>query len=172
MAAVLTHGVNPDLAIVSDDAGQFNILAHALCWIHAERILAKLVGFNDEQRTDLEQVRTVVWELYRDLKTYKTAPTENARAALDKRFVEASAPGAGAGCPLGGGVPKEADAGDAHAKALQAHGPGPAAQAAAPRRRVLVRCGSSRLGGASFVRNRPALPTRRNYVHDSDTWNS
>jgi hypothetical protein len=88
LAAVLTHGVNPDLAIVSDDAGQFNILAHALCWIHAERILAKLVGFNDEQRTDLEQVRTVVWELYRDLKTYKTAPTENARAALDKRFVD------------------------------------------------------------------------------------
>jgi hypothetical protein len=42
--------------------------------------------------------------LYRDLKTYKTAPTENARAALDKRFVEASAPGAGAGCPLGGGA--------------------------------------------------------------------
>jgi hypothetical protein len=86
LAAVLTHGVNPDLAIVSDDAGQFNVLAHALCWIHAERVLAKLVGFNDEQRTDLEQVRTVVWELYRDLKTYKTAPTKKARAALDKRF--------------------------------------------------------------------------------------
>ena len=57
LAAVLTHGVNPDLAIVSDDAGQFNILIHALCWIHAERILAKLVGFNDDQRADLEQVR-------------------------------------------------------------------------------------------------------------------
>ena len=86
LAAVLTHGVNPDLAIVSDDAGQFNILIHALCWIHAERILAKLVGFNDDQRADLEQVRTVVWEPYRDLKAYKTAPRKRARVALAKRF--------------------------------------------------------------------------------------
>ena len=88
LAAVLTHGVNPDLAIVSDDAGQFNILIHALCWIHAERILAKLVGFNDDQRADLEQVRTVVWELYRDLKAYKLAPRKKARVALARRFDE------------------------------------------------------------------------------------
>jgi len=86
LAAVLTHGVNPDLAIVSDDAGQFNVLAHALCWIHAERVLAKLVGFNDEQRADLEQVRTVVWELYRDLKAYKAAPTKKARVGLARCF--------------------------------------------------------------------------------------
>jgi hypothetical protein len=86
LAAVLTHGVNPDLAIVSDDAGQFKVLAHALCWIHAERVLAKLVGFNDEQRADLEQVRTVVWELYRDLKDYKIAPTHKTRRGLAKRF--------------------------------------------------------------------------------------
>lgn len=86
LAAVLSHGVNPDLAIISDDAGQFNILAHALCWIHAERVLAKLVGFNDEQRAALEQVRSVVWELYRDLKAYKAAPTDKAGVALAKRF--------------------------------------------------------------------------------------
>jgi hypothetical protein len=86
LAAVLTHGVNPDLAIVSDDAGQFNLLAHGLCWIHAERVLAKLIGFNDEQRADLEQVRTVVWDFYRDLKAYKTAPTKNAYIALARRF--------------------------------------------------------------------------------------
>lgn len=86
LAAVLTHGVNPDLAIVSDDAGQFNILAHALCWIHAERVLAKLVGFNDEQRADLERVRTLVWKLYRDLKAYKAAPKKKACVALATRF--------------------------------------------------------------------------------------
>ncbi len=86
LAAVLTHGVNPDLAIVSDDAGQFNILCHALCWIHAERVLAKLVGFNDEQRAALESVRTAVWELYRDLKAYKVAPTKRAQRVLEKRF--------------------------------------------------------------------------------------
>jgi hypothetical protein len=48
--------------------------------------LAKLVGFNDEQRAALEAVRTTVWELYRDLKAYKAAPTKRAKRALEKRF--------------------------------------------------------------------------------------
>jgi hypothetical protein len=86
LGSVLTHGVNPELTIVSDDAGQFNVLRHALCWIHAERVLAKLLGFNDEQRAALEEIRTVVWELYRDLKAYKTVPTVVGRAMLEKRF--------------------------------------------------------------------------------------
>ena len=86
LGSVLEHGINPHLAIVSDDAGQFNILRHALCWIHAERVLAKLVGFSDAQREALEQVRTTVWELYRDLKAYKVEPTPKAKRALAKRF--------------------------------------------------------------------------------------
>jgi hypothetical protein len=88
LGSVLTHGVHRDLAIVSDDAGQFNVLVHGLCWVHAERVLAKLVGFNEEQRQALEDVRTAVWELYRDLKTYKAAPTRKARRALGRRFDE------------------------------------------------------------------------------------
>jgi hypothetical protein len=86
LGSVLKHAINPQLAIVSDDAGQFNVLLHALCWIHAERVLAKLVGFNDDQRAALEQVRTVVWALYRDLKAFKAMPTAKARRALEKRF--------------------------------------------------------------------------------------
>jgi hypothetical protein len=86
LGAVLSHGVSPDLAIVSDDAGQFNLLCHALCWIHAERVLAKLVGFNDEQRAALEAVRATLWKLYRDLKAYKVHPTKQERRALEKRF--------------------------------------------------------------------------------------
>ncbi len=86
LGSVLSHGVSPDLAVVSDDAGQFNVFRHALCWIHAERILAKLVGFNDDQRRDLDQVRESIWRLYRDLKAYKEAPTPKAKRALEKRF--------------------------------------------------------------------------------------
>lgn len=88
LATALSHGLNPNLAIISDDAGQFNVLCHQLCWIHAERLLAKLVGFNDEQRAALEGVRTALWELYRDLKAYKVAPTPEARLSLEKRFDE------------------------------------------------------------------------------------
>ena len=86
LAAVLSHGVNPALAIMSDDAGQFDVLCHTLCWIHAERVLAKLVGFNAEQRAALDRVRSEVWKLYRALKRYKKAPVLAARAALEKRF--------------------------------------------------------------------------------------
>lgn len=86
LASALMHGLNPKLGIVSDDAGQFNVLCHALCWIHAERVLAKLMGFNDPQRQALEQVRTAVWQLYRDLKAYQTTPTVEAKRELEQRF--------------------------------------------------------------------------------------
>ena len=86
LGSVLEHGVNPQLAIVSDDAGQFNVLLHGLCWIHAERVLAKLVGFNDAQRKDLDTVRATVWQLYRDLKAYKVKPSAEAKQALEARF--------------------------------------------------------------------------------------
>ena len=86
LGSVLEHGIHPQLAIVSDDAGQFNILCHALCWVHAERVLAKLIGFNDAQREALEQVRTAVWDLYRDLKAYKAEPTPEAKRTLENRF--------------------------------------------------------------------------------------
>lgn len=86
LASALMHGLNPKLGIVSDDAGQFNVLCHALCWIHAERVLAKLMGFNDPQRQALEQVRTALWQLYRDLKAYQTMPTAEAKQELEKRF--------------------------------------------------------------------------------------
>jgi hypothetical protein len=86
LGSVLKLSLNPRLAIVSDDAGQFNVLLHALCWIHAERLLAKLVGFNEQQRQALDHVRTAVWQLYRDLKTYKSDPTAQAKQALKDRF--------------------------------------------------------------------------------------
>ncbi len=88
IGSVLAHGLSADLIVISDDAGQFNVLVHALCWIHAERILAKLIGFNDDQRAALAQVRTTVWDFYAALKAYKQAPHEGDRLALEKRFDE------------------------------------------------------------------------------------
>ncbi|HZM11708.1 MAG TPA: transposase [Candidatus Limnocylindrales bacterium] len=86
LGSVLEHGFNRDLAIVSDDAGQFNVFLHGLCWIHAERVFAKLVGFNDSQRQDLGQIRTEIWQLYRDLKAYQLEPTPAAKLAIEDRF--------------------------------------------------------------------------------------
>lgn len=74
------------LVILSDGAGQFNILEHALCWVHAERSLTKLVGFNDEQREVLEETKETLWQLYQDLKTYQKEPEPKRVEALEYRF--------------------------------------------------------------------------------------
>ena len=43
--------------ILSDDAGQFRVGDHALCWVHAERLVHKLIPANDRQRNAVEVAR-------------------------------------------------------------------------------------------------------------------
>jgi len=88
IGSVLHHGLPKSLVIVSDDAGQFNILNHALCWIHAERTLNKLIAPNEEKRKILEEVRKQVWGFYDDLKAYKISPNETKKIQLDEKFDE------------------------------------------------------------------------------------
>jgi hypothetical protein len=86
LGTVVARGAAPDLAILSDDAGQFDVLTHALCWIHAERVLAKLLGFNEPQRQALASVRSELWAIYDALKAYKEAPDALTAAAIEARF--------------------------------------------------------------------------------------
>jgi len=86
LASVVSHNINPELVVLSDDAGQFNILLHALCWVHAERLLAKLIGFSEEQRGALEAKRSEVWDLYRTLKVYKNKPSLDLKQKIKDRF--------------------------------------------------------------------------------------
>jgi len=71
--AVNAHGFLCEAVVVSDDAGQFNVGQHALCWIHAERLVHKLEAFTDQQRTAQQYVRGLIWWLYADLKAYRLA---------------------------------------------------------------------------------------------------
>ncbi len=87
LGSIHEHGsLNPDLVILSDDAGQFDVMLHALCWIHAERSINKLVGFNEAQREALAEMRTRIWEFYSELKAYKQAPDDKKKAELERRF--------------------------------------------------------------------------------------
>jgi len=88
LGSVLHHGFSKDLVILSDDAGQFNILLHALCWIHAERTIHKLIACSDEESKAIENIRDRIWQLYRDLKAYKEMSDEETKVALEKRFDE------------------------------------------------------------------------------------
>ena len=86
IGSLLHHGLPKSLVIVSDDAGQFNILTHALCWVHAERTLNKLIAPNEKKRIILEEVRKQVWDLYKDLKVYKISPDDAKKIELENRF--------------------------------------------------------------------------------------
>jgi hypothetical protein len=66
--SIHAHGLLRTAVIVSDDAGQFAIGRHALCWVHAERL------------------RGLIWRYYADLKAYRAAPTARRRGEMRARF--------------------------------------------------------------------------------------
>jgi hypothetical protein len=86
VGAIVARGLLTDTVIVSDDAGQFKVFSHALCWIHAERHLRRLVCVTAEQQRLVDLQRQLVWWFYADLKLYKDEPTPARRAALRARF--------------------------------------------------------------------------------------
>ena len=84
--AIKAHGFLPETVIVSDDAGQFLVGCHALCWVHAERLVHKLDTFTDHQRRMQQYQRALIWWFYRDLKAYRREPTPRRRSELRARF--------------------------------------------------------------------------------------
>jgi hypothetical protein len=84
--AILAHGFIENTVILSDDAGQFNVGEHALCWVHAERLVHKLETFTEATRTAKEKLRSLIWWFYADLKAYRAAPHPRRKAALKARF--------------------------------------------------------------------------------------
>ena len=50
VGAITARGLLTDTVIVSDDAGQFDVLTHALCWVHAERHLRRVACATAEQQ--------------------------------------------------------------------------------------------------------------------------
>jgi len=83
---IKAYGLLPATVIVSDDAGQFRLGEHALCWVHAERLVHKLVPVTDEQRRAIELTRTLIWWFYADLKAWKRDSCPRRAAALRARF--------------------------------------------------------------------------------------
>ena len=84
--AVSAHRFLCEAVVVSDDAGQFNVGHHALCWVHAERLVHKLETFTNQQRRAQQHVRGLIWWFYADLKAYRLDPTPRRRSELRARF--------------------------------------------------------------------------------------
>ena len=86
LGGLVAKGIHPMLAIVSDGAGQFDILEHGLCWVHTERLVHKLIPSNAGQRGEQERLRGEIWAYYADLKAYRAAPAPENTEALSARF--------------------------------------------------------------------------------------
>jgi len=88
IGSIIEHGISKHLVIVSDDAGQFNVLLHALCWIHANRAIDKIIPFTDQAKKDLDTVKDQIWQLYDGLKAYKENPNPADKKRLSDEFDE------------------------------------------------------------------------------------
>jgi hypothetical protein len=86
IGSIIEQGISKHLVIVSDDAGQFNVLLHALCWIHANRAIDKIIPFTDQAQKDLDTVKDQVWQLYEGLKAYKENPKPKYKKRLNVMF--------------------------------------------------------------------------------------
>jgi hypothetical protein len=84
--AIRHHGLLENTVVVSDDAGQFRVGQHALCWVHAERHLQKLMPALPKQAKVAELVRQAIWYFYRSLKLWKQSPARGAEALFRRQF--------------------------------------------------------------------------------------
>jgi hypothetical protein len=87
IGSLLRHGIPSNIAIISDDAGQFNVFDHALCWIHTERLVHRLIPLNDEHKKAVDLIRGGIWTIYKDLKTYKKSPTKEQKKQIENDFI-------------------------------------------------------------------------------------
>jgi len=84
--SIAEQGLLGGTVIVSDGAGQFKLADHALCWVHAERLIHKLDTFCEAHVRAKERIRARIWRLYADLKVYRQAPTARRASELKRRF--------------------------------------------------------------------------------------
>ena len=86
LGGAMEKGVSEHLRILSDGAGQFNLLVHALCWVHAERALRRLPGYTARQRQNIEEMQQLLWGYYRQLQAYPENPTAENKLQLEEGF--------------------------------------------------------------------------------------
>ena len=87
IGSIMFHdSFSKNTVIMSDDAGQFNVFQHALCWIHAERGITQLLPSNDLQAKAIEWARSEIWDIYHLLLDYKLKPDKKLRTIIQKRF--------------------------------------------------------------------------------------
>ena len=70
------------------ELGKNELLEHGLCWIHAERLINKLIPFTEAQLLAVETVQDQIWQLYQDDQAYKNLTPEQQKQ--QKKALEAT----------------------------------------------------------------------------------
>lgn len=86
LGGLVSQGMRLDIGLVSDDAGQFDLFVHGLCWVHAERPLQHLLPLTELDRRAIEWTQHQVWTLYRELKAYCQQPDPTVKDQLTAAF--------------------------------------------------------------------------------------
>ena len=76
--------------LLCDDAPQFKLITRqlSLCWIHDGRHYKKLDPFINHHRKLLDGFLDTYWDYYRELLTYREAPSDSQHIRLDHLFDE------------------------------------------------------------------------------------
>ena len=88
LGSAIEQGLSPEMIVLSDGAGQFDILVHALCWVHAERGIRRLKGITAQQLIEIEEVQDSLWKYYHQLKAYQDTPSPKQKQRLTEQFDE------------------------------------------------------------------------------------
>jgi hypothetical protein len=86
LGSAIEHGFSLDTVVLSDGAKQYEIGRHALCWVHAERAIKKLISNSSEEAAEMDGIRDQIWEYYRLLKQYQEKPDAKDKKLLWDRF--------------------------------------------------------------------------------------
>jgi hypothetical protein len=86
--SLMDHDLYIQQPLLSDDAAQFKLLgfAHGLCWLHAERHVARLIPLNAREQAAYDRTRDAIWRYYQRLKAYRAQPTPGKRHSLERGF--------------------------------------------------------------------------------------
>jgi len=86
LGSAISHGFSPNTVILSDGAKQYAIATHALCWIHAERAIRKLIPNSETEAKEIEDIRDQIWKYYKELKQYQSSPNQDDKINLTEKF--------------------------------------------------------------------------------------
>lgn len=85
---LLTEKWYDELGLVSDDAPQFKLFGfvHALCWVHGERKIDRLIPLATRHRNAKKLAQDRFWKIYKRLQSYRENPSEPEKLAIEGEF--------------------------------------------------------------------------------------